>query len=106
MVLPAVTYDQALVLFLGQWGPGQWRSLLWASLPQIANAAAFFLWVFISVDPIANRSWQCREPADAACAAVWREATPSSQSFCSLSSQQWQWSNEGMLLLETASAAS
>lgn len=92
-----LTYDAALTKHLGQWGPGQWRCLLWASLPQLANAAAFFLWVFITVDPVANHSWQCRSAADAACAAVYQQKNPSSESFCGLSANQWQWTNEGML---------
>lgn len=93
-----LTYDAALTKHLGQWGPGQWRCLLWASLPQLANAAAFFLWVFITVDPVANHSWQCRSAADAACAAVYQQQkNPSSERFCGLSANQWQWTNEGML---------
>jgi hypothetical protein len=96
-----LTYDEALAKQIGQLGWGQWRTLLWASLPQISAAAAFFLWVFVTVDPVANHFWKCADTADAACAAVWQQEIPSSQSFCSLSREQWQWTNEGVCAVGT-----
>jgi len=89
------TYDEALKKHIGQFGPGQWLQVLWASIPNIANAAAFFLWVFITIDPVANHAWQCTDAADATCAAVWQQTTPSSKSFCSLRASQWQWTSQG-----------
>lgn len=91
-----LTYDEALNKNIGQFGPGQWRTLLWASIPQMSNAAAFFLWVFITVDTVSNHSWRCRDPSDAACAAVWQQDSPSGQSFCSLRADQWQWTSQGV----------
>jgi hypothetical protein len=96
-----LTYDEALSKQIGQLGWGQWRTLLWASLPQISAAAAFFLWVFVTVDPVANHYWSCTDTADSACAAVWQQEIPSSQSFCSLNREQWQWTNEGVSAAET-----
>jgi hypothetical protein len=90
-----LTYDEALSKHIGQFGPGQWLQVFWASIPQIANAAAFFLWTFITINPVADHSWRCSSPADAACAAMWQQEVPSSSSFCSLSPDQWQWSSQG-----------
>jgi len=93
----ALTYDELLIRHIGQFGLGQWLSLLWASLSQIANAAAFFVWVFITVDPAASHSWKCTDPADAVCAAAWlKSSSTSSGSFCSLSADQWHWTKKGM----------
>jgi hypothetical protein len=90
-----MTYDEAPSKHIGQFGPGQWRQVFWASIPQVACATVFFLWVFVAVDPVANHSWTCNNPADAACAVVWQQEVPSSSSFCSLSPDQWQWTSQG-----------
>jgi hypothetical protein len=55
----------------------------------------FYLLVFLTLDPITKQLWECTNPADAACAAVWQ--APSTTAFCSLSPSQWQWSNTGVL---------
>jgi hypothetical protein len=65
-----LTYDEALTKHIGQFGPGQWLALVWASTHEIANAAALFIWVFLTVDPIASHSWKCTQPTDAQCAAA------------------------------------
>ena len=90
------TYDEALTKRIGQFGFGQWRLLAWASLPQFANAAAFFLWVFITINPIATGDWECTSNVDVACQAVWQQDPPSSQAFCSLHPEQWRWTNQGV----------
>lgn len=90
-----LSYDEALTKHIGQFGRGQWLQVLWASLPQIANAAAFFLWVFVTINPINNHSWSCTDPSDAACTAVWQQDSPTSQSFCGLRTDQWQWTSQG-----------
>ena len=41
--LLALTYDELLTEHVGQFGPGQLLSLFWASLHEIANAAALFM---------------------------------------------------------------
>jgi hypothetical protein len=84
----SLAYDEALIKQIGQFGRGQWLTVLWASFFCIANAAAFFFWTFATVDPVANHSWQCNSPADAACVAVWQQSSPTSQSFCSLGREQ------------------
>jgi hypothetical protein len=93
-----MTYDEALTKHIGQFGPGQWKLCLWASIPQLANAAAFFLWVFITVDAAANHSWRCTDSSDVSCAAVWQQDSPSSQAFCTLWADQWQWTSQGGVL--------
>jgi hypothetical protein len=80
---------------IGQFGPGQWRTVFWASLFCFCNAAAFFFWTFATVDPVANHSWRCINPVDSACAAVWQSPNPSSQEFCSLQRDQWDWTHLG-----------
>lgn len=93
----SITYDDALTKTVGQFGPGQWLILTCASIPQLANAAAFFLWVFITVDPAINHGWECRDDTDAACKAVWQQASPSSSSLCGLHPDQWTWTSQGEL---------
>jgi hypothetical protein len=95
-----LTYDEALTKHIGQFGPGQRLSLLWASTHEIANAAALFIWGFLTVNPIASHSWSCTDPADALCMAVWQQDHPETHSFCSLRADQWQWTNQGVCLLE------
>jgi len=97
----ALTYDELLTQHIGQFGPGQWLSLLWASLSEIANAAAFFVWVFITAKSAGGHSWNCTNPADAVCAAVWIENSTTSGSFCSLSADQWHWTSQGVHCLHT-----
>jgi hypothetical protein len=53
----------------------------------------FYLLVFLTLDPITRQLWECTNPADAACAAVWQ--APSTTAFCSMSASQWKWSNTG-----------
>ena len=91
-----MTYDELLTMHIGQFGPGQWLSLLWASLSEIANAAAFFVWVFITVKPASSHSWGCTDTADAVCAAAVREGSSTTESLCSLSADQWHWTNQGV----------
>jgi hypothetical protein len=91
----ALTYDEVLIQHVGQFGPGQLLSLFWASLHEIANAAALFIWVFLTIDSVASHSWRCIDPADAVCAAVWQQDRPDSHSFCSLHPDQWQWTSHG-----------
>lgn len=90
-----LTYDEALTKQIGQFGPGQWQAVLWASMFSIANAAAFFFWTFATVDPVSDHGWSCASAADAACAAVWQQSTPNRQSFCSLAADQWHWTSQG-----------
>lgn len=92
----SIAYDEALTKTIGQFGPGQWRAVLWASMFCICNAAAFFFWTFATVDPIGNHGWGCNSPADAACAAVWQLSTPTSQDFCGLQADQWHWTSQGV----------
>lgn len=87
----ALTYDELLTEHVGQFGPGQLLSLFWASLHEIANAAALFIWVFLTVDAVANHNWRCTDPSDAVCMEVWRQDSPDSASFCQLRSEQWLW---------------
>lgn len=53
----------------------------------------FYLLVFLTLDPITKQLWECTNPADAACAAVWQ--APSPIAFCSMSQAQWKWTNTG-----------
>lgn len=78
----ALTYDELLTEHVGQFGPGQLLSLFWASLHEIANAAALFIWVFLTVDAVANHNWRCTDPSDAVCMEIWRQDSPDSASFC------------------------
>jgi hypothetical protein len=57
----------------------------------------FYLLVFLTLDPITKRHWECTNPSDAACAAVWQ--APSPTAFCSMSSTQWAWTSTGRLCI-------
>jgi hypothetical protein len=90
-----ISYDEALVQHVGQFGAGQMRLLVWAALSNLANALAFFLMVFATTDPVANRQWACSSASDAACQAVWQLEQPTSQDVCGLSPAQWHWTSTG-----------
>ena len=81
---PGITFDEALTKHVGQFGPGQWRTLGAASVSLLANAAAFFFWVFATVNPITNHHWECTSAIDKACQAVKQQEVPSSAAFCAL----------------------
>jgi hypothetical protein len=94
--MDGITFDDALIKHVGQFGPGQWRILAASSTCLIANAAAFFYMVFATVNPVAQHDWHCLKPSDAACQAVWQQDRPSSQDFCALPSGSTQWTSTGM----------
>lgn len=86
-----ITFDTALTDYVGQFGKGQLRILLVASLFRIPEACAFLLWVFTSTDPISSRRWVCNAgAADTACSAVFDSPDPATD-FCQLSPDQWRW---------------
>lgn len=92
----AASFDDALSRRVGQFGAGQLQNLGLASITQLANAVNFFLWSFLTVDPVASHAWRCtNSSSDAACLAVFQAQEPSSQAFCALSPQQWSWTNTG-----------
>lgn len=92
-----LTYDEALVKRVGQFGRGQLRILSCSSLSLLANAAAFFFWVFATINPITHKNWECvaEDSAVTACQAVREQEVPSSQDFCALPAQSWQWTSHG-----------
>lgn len=87
----SITYDEALAQYVGEFGRGQRLFVAVTSLNYIPNAVIFYLMVFLTLDPITKRHWECTNPADAACAAIWQ--APSPTAFCSMSQSQWAWTN-------------
>jgi hypothetical protein len=100
--MDGITFDDALIKHVGQFGPGQWRILAASSVCLIANAAAFFYMVFAAVNPVAQHDWRCLDPSDAACQAVWQQDRPSSQDFCALPAGSTQWTSTGMQMMLAA----
>lgn len=120
-----MTFEEALIKRVGQFGRGQWLILSASSLCLIANAAAFFFWwaslnlhppcrqhaclvvampdhcpvpahrTFAAGNPVATHQWACSDPADSACRAVWQQDAPSNQDFCSLPADSRHWSSQG-----------
>jgi hypothetical protein len=90
-----VSFDEALIKHIGQFGPGQWRILSASSLCLIANAAAFFFWTLATVNPVQNHSWECVNPTDSACQAVKQQELPSRQAFCALPAGSTRWTSQG-----------
>lgn len=62
---------------------------------QICNALGFLLWVFLCTDPVVSKEWECTEPADAACMAVWQRDDINSEEFCRLRPEHWRWTSAG-----------
>lgn len=91
----ACTFDEALIKHIGQFGRGQRRVVGLTSLFQVLNALAFMLWVFVCMNPVSSRSWECTDPEDTACSAAW--VTSSKEAFCSLPTASWRWTNQGTI---------
>jgi len=79
-----ITFDDALVKFIGQLGRGQQRIVALSSAFYIPNAFAFLLLVFAAVSPTSKHHWRCIDPQDAGCAAVHDAPELSQVAFCSL----------------------
>lgn len=90
----ALTYDEVLTKYVGEFGRGQQLIVALTSLFYLPNVIFFYLLVFVAVDPIKQRKWECIDSTDAACMAVWDSDNPS-QRFCQLSNTEWQWVNHG-----------
>jgi len=92
-----ITFDEALVKHVGQFGRGQLRVLLVTSLYQVTAALAFMIPVFLFKDPLATRSWECDGAAgaaqQAACSSAWESGD--SAAFCALEPTAWRWINHG-----------
>lgn len=85
-----ISFDEVLTNHIGEFGSRQRAVVFLTSLIWIANAFVFFAWVFMATNP----AWNCNDPQDAICQAVW--AGRSTQlNFCDLSPAQWHWSNTG-----------
>eukprot|EP00879_Flechtneria_rotunda_P032930 GHRR01036405.1.p1 GENE.GHRR01036405.1~~GHRR01036405.1.p1 ORF type:complete len:104 (-),score=11.67 GHRR01036405.1:361-672(-) len=89
-----ITFDEALSKCIGEFGRGQRRVVGLTSAFWLANGFVFLVWVFMSKDPVAGLSWECSDPSDTACNAVWRSSKPA-EGFCMLSSIQWHWTSRG-----------
>jgi MFS transporter, OCT family, solute carrier family 22 (organic cation transporter), member 4/5 len=87
-----ITFDDSLVLHIGQLGRGQLLLMLTASLFWISNAMFILLMVFTAVDPIKSHLWHCKDPADAACTRAFLQQDPTID-FCALDSSQWHWTD-------------
>jgi len=90
-----ITFDDALVQYIGQLGRGQQWIVALSSAFYIPNALAFLLLVFAAVSPISKHYWTCKDPRDAACAAVYNSPKLSQVAFCSLQKEQWQFTSSG-----------
>jgi MFS family permease len=88
-----LTMDEALMRHVGEFGWGQLKYLLMASILLIPNAMAGLLWVFLATDPVKSKSWECvAGPYAAACEEALASSSPE-QAFCSLPSGAWQWAH-------------
>jgi MFS family permease len=88
-----LTMDEALTRHVGEFGWGQLKFLLMASVLLIPNAMACLLWVFIATDPVKSKSWECTAgPYAAACEEALASSSPE-QAFCSLPAGAWQWAD-------------
>lgn len=91
-----LTFDEALTKHVGEFGRGQRRVVLLASLFGLPNGLVFLLWVFLSIDPIKSRAWSCVDAADAACSAVLHAPQQNvAAAFCQLPKDTWQWTSRG-----------
>lgn len=90
----ALTYDEALTKYVGEFGKGQRLIVALTSLFFLPNVVFFYLLVFVAMDPVKQRLWECTSSSDEACMTVWQSASPS-QGFCQLSPAQWHWVQEG-----------
>ena len=88
-----LTFDETLTQYIGEFGRGQQLIVLIVSVLAIPNGLISLLWVMMTIDPIQNHHWQCIDPSNATCNAVY--AAPSSQAFCDLPADSWQWTNSG-----------
>jgi hypothetical protein len=103
-MLPAsITFDEALVNHVGEFGPGQRRVVLACSLLNVSNALAVLLLVFLChPDPVLQHQWQCTSTRDDACFNVWISSDPNSAGFCALPRDAWYWSSTGGLTAQLA----
>eukprot|EP00878_Enallax_costatus_P032504 GHUV01035724.1.p1 GENE.GHUV01035724.1~~GHUV01035724.1.p1 ORF type:complete len:112 (+),score=10.98 GHUV01035724.1:115-450(+) len=88
-----LTFDEILTQYIGDFGRGQKLIVLIVSVLAIPNGLISLLWVMMTIDPIKNHHWQCVDPSDATCNAVY--VAPSSQDFCDLPADTWHWTNSG-----------
>jgi hypothetical protein len=86
----------------GEFGAGQVRIFLLASLSWIPVGVVICIMVFMTVDPIKTKEWACVDPSDAACAAVYAAEDPGT-AFCDLGEApggRWVWLNPSSSLLK------
>lgn len=88
-----ISFDGALIHYVGQFGRGQSTILLAASCFYLSNAFAFLIWVFMTLDPVARRWWECTlGPEDSLCWHVLNSDRPT-DGFCQLETSQWKWTS-------------
>eukprot|EP00775_Hariotina_reticulata_P004351 gene4351-4604_t len=91
--MSSISFDDALVKYVGQLGRGQRWIVALSSAFYIPNALAFLLLVFAAVNPISKHHWRCTDSQDATCAAVFNSPELSQVAFCSLQKEQWQFTS-------------
>lgn len=99
MAQRGLTYDEALTKYVGEFGRGQLAIVVLQSLFFLPNVVFFYLLVFVAVDPIKQRLWECTSTTDAVCMAVYTSDNPRTTvptGFCDLSPSQWRWVNRGV----------
>eukprot|EP00201_Polytomella_parva_P022882 CAMPEP_0175043076 /NCGR_PEP_ID=MMETSP0052_2-20121109/2958_1 /TAXON_ID=51329 ORGANISM="Polytomella parva, Strain SAG 63-3" /NCGR_SAMPLE_ID=MMETSP0052_2 /ASSEMBLY_ACC=CAM_ASM_000194 /LENGTH=596 /DNA_ID=CAMNT_0016306039 /DNA_START=194 /DNA_END=1981 /DNA_ORIENTATION=+ len=95
----ALSFDDILVKYAGEFGRYQLKLLLISSLMWIPNCLVILFMVFhSSPDPITSHYWQCTNSSDTACLSVYSEADPSA-GFCTLARSQYEWTHKSRSIL-------